>query len=102
MIEGRTPFRQRKEKVKREEIEKRVKETRETYSDKFSEPVRDFCMALLEKDPNERLGCTESGIIGLKKHPCFNYNWKRIEAAIEEPPFVPDVCFKSILKFIKI
>jgi len=45
----------------------------------------------LEKNPNERLGCTESGVKGLKSHPCFSFNWKRIEAAIEEPPFMPDV-----------
>ena len=30
MIEGKSPFRQRKEKVKREEIDRRVKDTQET------------------------------------------------------------------------
>ncbi len=46
MIEGRSPFRQRKEKVKREEIDKRVRETKEIYSDKFSPAVKDFCSAV--------------------------------------------------------
>ena len=46
MVEGRSPFRQRKEKVKREEVDKRVKETKEVYSDKFSPPVKDFCSAV--------------------------------------------------------
>ena len=36
MIEGRPPFRVRKEKVKREEVDRRVKEVEETYSSKFS------------------------------------------------------------------
>lgn len=43
MIEGQSPFRQRKEKVKREEVDRRVKETNEIYSSKFSPLVRDLC-----------------------------------------------------------
>jgi hypothetical protein len=46
MIEGRSPFRHRKEKVKREEIDKRVRDTKETYSNKFSIVVREFCSAV--------------------------------------------------------
>lgn len=47
MIEGQSPFRQRKEKVKREEVDRRVKETNEVYSNKFSQPVRDFCSRVI-------------------------------------------------------
>lgn len=36
MIEGRAPFRARKEKVKREEVDRRVKDSREDYSERFS------------------------------------------------------------------
>jgi G protein-coupled receptor kinase len=43
MIETQSPFRQRKEKVKREEVDKRIREAKETYSNKFSSLVRDFC-----------------------------------------------------------
>lgn len=43
MIEGKAPFRQRKEKVKREEVERRVREDQEKYSDKFSEAARTLC-----------------------------------------------------------
>ena len=35
MIEGRAPFRAMKEKVKREEVDRRVKESTEEYSDRF-------------------------------------------------------------------
>lgn len=90
MIEGQSPFRYRKEKVKREEVDRRVKETNEVYSNKFSPLVRDFCSKLLEKSPVIRLGCGPSGAQEVKSHPCFNFNWKRIEAAIEQPPFTPD------------
>lgn len=47
MIEGKAPFRQRKEKVKREEVERRVKEDQEKYSDKFSEAARTLCRYFL-------------------------------------------------------
>ena len=40
MIEGRAPFRAKKEKVKREEVDRRVKESTEEYSDRFSSASR--------------------------------------------------------------
>jgi hypothetical protein len=44
----------------------------------------------LERDATKRLGSTY-GAIEVKNHRCFNFNWKRIENGIEEPPFLPDV-----------
>ena len=43
MIEGRAPFRARKEKVKREEVDRRVKEMEEPYSAKFSSEAQSVC-----------------------------------------------------------
>lgn len=43
MIEGQAPFRARKEKVKREEVDRRVKEDLEKYSSKFSEEAKSIC-----------------------------------------------------------
>lgn len=43
MIEGQSPFRGRKEKVKREEVDRRVLETEEVYSQKFSEEAKSIC-----------------------------------------------------------
>lgn len=43
MIEGQSPFRGRKEKVKREEVDRRVLETEEAYSPKFSEEAKSIC-----------------------------------------------------------
>lgn len=49
MSEGQSPFRARKERVKREEVEKRVQEDQEQYSDKFSEDAKAICKAVSEK-----------------------------------------------------
>lgn len=43
MIQGQSPFRKRKERVKREEVDRRVREDPEEYSDKFSEEAKDIC-----------------------------------------------------------
>ncbi|KFP78941.1 G protein-coupled receptor kinase 4, partial [Apaloderma vittatum] len=91
MIEGQSPFRKHKERVKRDEIDRRVKEDQETYSDKFSEEAKSICRMLLAKNPGERLGCTENGAAIVKQHPIFkNINFKRLEANMLEPPFLPD------------
>uniref|UniRef100_A0A8C1PNA0 G protein-coupled receptor kinase n=1 Tax=Cyprinus carpio TaxID=7962 RepID=A0A8C1PNA0_CYPCA len=91
MTAGRSPFRARKERVKREEVEKRVQEEEEEYSDKFTEDTKGICRMLLAKDPKQRLGCQADGAAGVKAHPFFkNINFKRLEAGILEPSFVPD------------
>lgn len=93
MVEGQAPFRARKEKVKREEVDRRVKEDQERYSSKFSEEAKAICTAFLKKSPKERLGCN-SGRHGAKEvrlHEFFKtINWKRLAAGMCDPPFVPD------------
>ncbi|XP_068601079.1 G protein-coupled receptor kinase 6 isoform X2 [Brachionichthys hirsutus] len=91
MIEGQSPFQQRKKKIKREEVEKLVREVDEEYSNKFSEDARSLCRKLLVKDPTERLGCLGGGASEVKAHPIFlSINFKRLEAGMLQPPFVPD------------
>jgi len=93
MIEGRAPFRQRKEKVKREEVDRRVKEVEETYSDKFTPSARALCEGLLKKSVSERLGCKlgRHGVKDVKASSWFDtINWRRMEAGMEKPPFEPD------------
>lgn len=47
---------------------------------------------LLAKDPKERQGCRGCGAIEVKQHPIFrNINFKRLEANMLDPPFIPDV-----------
>uniref|UniRef100_A0A3B5BJ51 G protein-coupled receptor kinase n=1 Tax=Stegastes partitus TaxID=144197 RepID=A0A3B5BJ51_9TELE len=91
MTAGRSPFRARKERVKREEVERRVQEEEEEYNDKFTEDAKAICRMLLTKDPKQRLGCKADGAAGVKAHSFFkNINFKRMEAGIVDPPFVPD------------
>lgn len=93
MIEGRAPFRARKEKVKREEVDRRVKDSVEDYSDRFSPASRSLCEGLLQKSVSNRLGCSSGrhGVREVKIHPWFNsINWRRMEAGRISPPFEPD------------
>lgn len=94
MIEGQAPFRARKEKVKREEVDRRVKTEQEKYSNKFSEDAKSLCQQLLAKVPAQRLGGKggRQGATLVKQHAFFqNVNWRRLEAGMVEPPFIPDV-----------
>ena len=43
MIEGQSPFQQRKKKIKREEVERLVKDVQEEDSEKFSPCARSLC-----------------------------------------------------------
>uniref|UniRef100_A0A9J8ATX2 G protein-coupled receptor kinase n=1 Tax=Cyprinus carpio carpio TaxID=630221 RepID=A0A9J8ATX2_CYPCA len=91
MIQGQSPFQQRKKKIKREEVERLVKEVEEEYSSKFSEDAKSLCKMLLAKDPNERLGCQGDGATEVKAHPIFrSINFKRLAAGMLEAPFIPD------------
>nr|CAH7722016.1 unnamed protein product [Callosobruchus chinensis] len=93
MIEGQAPFRARKEKVKREEVDRRVKCDQEKYSNRFTEDAKLLCQQLLIKQPRERLGggMGRAGALVVKQHSFFQaINWKRLEAGMVEPPFVPD------------
>ncbi|XP_077403134.1 G protein-coupled receptor kinase 6 isoform X2 [Vanacampus margaritifer] len=91
MIEGQSPFQQRKKKIKREEVERLVKEVQEEYSGKFSEEATSLCKALLAKDPRGRLGCQGGGASEVKAHPIFHsINFKRLEAGMLPAPFIPD------------
>ncbi|XDA76751.1 hypothetical protein R6Z07F_006895 [Ovis aries] len=91
MIAGQSPFQQRKKKIKREEVERLVKEVPEEYSEHFSPQARSLCSQLLCKDPSERLGCGGGGAQEVKEHPLFKkLNFKRLGAGMLEPPFKPD------------
>uniref|UniRef100_A0A8C6RIV7 G protein-coupled receptor kinase n=1 Tax=Nannospalax galili TaxID=1026970 RepID=A0A8C6RIV7_NANGA len=91
MIEGHSPFRKWREKIPREELERRSKKEAEEYSEKFSEHAKSFCKMLLIKDPSSRLGCQSGGAAEVKRHPVFkDINFSRLEAHMLDPPFRPD------------
>uniref|UniRef100_A0A8C0E0H3 G protein-coupled receptor kinase n=1 Tax=Balaenoptera musculus TaxID=9771 RepID=A0A8C0E0H3_BALMU len=91
MIAARGPFRARGEKVENQELKQRVLEEVVTYPDKFSQASKDFCEALLQKDPERRLGFKDGSCDGLRASPLFrDINWRQLEAGMLTPPFVPD------------
>ena len=106
------PFRQRKERVSREDVEHRVREEREKYTEKFSEDARLFCtqvtycmymsvglcvrvlglFQLLDKDCVSRLGCGADGFSDVQSHPFFqSINWTHLLVGRVTPPFKPSV-----------
>ncbi|XP_065921052.1 G protein-coupled receptor kinase 5-like [Dysidea avara] len=91
MIQGESPFRRRKEKVTRDEVERRVKEDGEVYTSKFSEEARSLCTMLLQKQHTHRLGCGQRGALDLRPHPFFRHiQWSQLEAGHIPAPYVPN------------
>ncbi|XP_007537506.1 rhodopsin kinase GRK1 [Erinaceus europaeus] len=91
MIAARGPFRARGEKVENKELKQRILSERVQYPDSFSPASRDFCEALLEKDPERRLGFQGGSCDKLRAQPLFkDLDWRQLEAGLLTPPFVPD------------
>lgn len=71
-----------------------VQEVPEQYSHKFNDEAKVLCQQLLSKAVKSRLGCRNGrhGAREVKLSQFFNaINWKRLEAGMVDPPFVPDV-----------
>ncbi|XP_066506676.1 G protein-coupled receptor kinase 5 [Hoplias malabaricus] len=91
MTAANPPFRDRTERLHRKELEMRVLENEVTYKEKFDKPTKAICVALLNRNPNERLGSMPGGTAAVKSHFFFwGVNFRRLEAGIVDPPFVPD------------
>ncbi|XP_069753446.1 rhodopsin kinase grk7-a-like [Narcine bancroftii] len=91
MIAGRTPFKDYKEKVSKDEVKRRTLEDKEKYEHpNFTEESKDICQLLLAKSSEDRLGSRVEND-DPRKHPFFkSINFQRLEAGLIEPPFVPD------------
>lgn len=73
-----------------------LQEDAEKYSSKFSDEAKSMCQQLLAKSIKQRLGCRNGrmGAQDVMAHPFFHstqLNWRRLEAGMLDPPFVPDV-----------
>ncbi|KAL1267121.1 hypothetical protein QQF64_002796 [Cirrhinus molitorella] len=92
MTDGNPPFRKHKERLPRQEMERRVLEMIENYGEKFDEDTKSICKSLLAKNPKERLGCKfNRGSEVIKAHSFFkDINFTRLEAGMMPPPFTPD------------
>ncbi|KAK2118650.1 hypothetical protein P7K49_000036 [Saguinus oedipus] len=67
--------------VENKELKQRILEEPVKYPDKFSQASKDFCQALLEKDPEKRLGFQDETCDRLRAYPLFkDINWRQLEA----------------------
>uniref|UniRef100_A0A8D2L401 G protein-coupled receptor kinase n=1 Tax=Varanus komodoensis TaxID=61221 RepID=A0A8D2L401_VARKO len=91
MVAGRTPFKDFKEKVNKDEVRKRTLEDEVKFEHpNFDEPSKDICNLFLAKKPENRLGSRYNDD-DPRKHPFFkSINFHRLEAGLIDPPFVPD------------
>uniref|UniRef100_A0A1X7VEF9 G protein-coupled receptor kinase n=1 Tax=Amphimedon queenslandica TaxID=400682 RepID=A0A1X7VEF9_AMPQE len=92
MICGRTPFRKHKERVSREDIERRIKDDRVCLDNSaFTEDSRSICDQFLDKVHATRLGCCGEMFEDVKAHPFFQtIDFAHLEAGLIPPPFIPN------------
>ncbi|KAM6986240.1 rhodopsin kinase GRK1-like [Aplochiton taeniatus] len=88
---ARNPFRERGEKVEREELKERILNGTVVYSEVFSENAKSFCEGLLAKEVDKRMGFKNGSCDEIRAHSFFSdINWRKLNAGILPPPFVPD------------
>ncbi|XP_042281590.1 rhodopsin kinase GRK1-like [Thunnus albacares] len=88
---AKNPFRERGEKVDREEMKERILNRVVTYSENFSEHAKSLCDGLLAKEVDKRMGFKNGSCDEIRAHPFFSdINWRKLNAGILPPPFVPD------------
>ncbi|OQS01300.1 ribosomal protein S6 kinase [Achlya hypogyna] len=77
MIDGRTPFNAKNNKL----IKEKIMTFEVPFSDRFSKDAKSFVQGLLQKKPEERLGCGPDGVEEIKRHPWFaSVNWAQVYA----------------------
>ena len=88
MLCGSKPF---KGKVDRE-LDKAVLEKKPLFpKEVFSKEAGALLSGLLQKRPEQRLGCGERGVEDIKEHPFFeSVDWGLLESGLLDPPFVPN------------
>ncbi|XP_055151181.2 rhodopsin kinase GRK7 [Symphalangus syndactylus] len=91
MVAGRTPFKDYKEKISKEDLKQRTLQDEVKFQhDNFTEEAKDICRLFLAKKPEQRLGSREKSDDPRKHHFFKTINFPRLEAGLIEPPFVPD------------
>jgi serine/threonine protein kinase len=76
MIDGRTPFNAKTNKI----IKERIINVDLKFSPRFNEEIKDFVTKLLTKEENKRLGNGPNGFEQIKNHTWFKgFDWKAIE-----------------------
>ncbi|XP_019388539.1 PREDICTED: rhodopsin kinase [Crocodylus porosus] len=91
MIAGRTPFKDFKEKITKDEVKRRTLEDEVTFEHpNFTKEAKDICTLFLAKKTENRLGSRNSDD-DPRKHSFFKtIHFHRLNAGLIDPPFVPD------------
>nr|XP_057938519.1 rhodopsin kinase GRK1-like [Doryrhamphus excisus] len=90
-LAAQNPFRNRGEKLEREEMKERVLTREVVYTDNFSDKAKSLCNGLLAKESDKRMGFKDGSCDQIRAHPFFSdINWRKLNAGIVPPPFVPD------------
>ncbi|OQR95966.1 ribosomal protein S6 kinase [Thraustotheca clavata] len=85
MIDGRTPFNAKNNKL----IKEKIMTFEVPFSDRFSKESKSFVQGLLQKKPEDRLGCGPEGVEAVKRHPWFaSIDWNQVYA--RRATFSPD------------
>ncbi|CAK4572782.1 unnamed protein product [Aphanomyces euteiches] len=85
MIDGRTPFNAKSNQL----IKEKILTFEVPFSDRFSKEAKAFVQALLQKKPENRLGCGPDGVKEIKRHPWFaSIDWDQVLA--RKATFSPD------------
>ncbi|CAB1346474.1 unnamed protein product, partial [Coregonus sp. 'balchen'] len=88
---AKNPFRERGEKVEKEELKECIMTGTVVYPETFSENGKSICSGLLEKQVDQRPGFKNGTCDEIRAHPFFSgIHWRRLDAGILLPLFVPD------------
>ena len=64
---------------------------------RLSDDARVFCLGLLQRDVDKRLGCGENGSQALRSHAFLSsIDWPKLESKRSEPPFKPDAVVQAM------
>jgi len=98
MLCGSKPF---KGKIDRD-LDKAVVDRKPQFPKEiFTKEATHLLTGLLQKRPENRLGCGEKGMEEIKEHPFFeSIDWGLLEAGYLDPPFVPNKFSFASLKDI--
>ena len=93
MLTGRPPF------IARDmpELMEKISKGADLSHLRLSDDARIFCLGLLQRDVDKRLGCGENGSQALRSHAFLaTIDWPKLESKRSEPPFKPDAAVQAM------
>lgn len=88
MLSGQKPFKGKGD----QDLDNAVLNSKPPFGTDFSKEAVSLLTGLLQKRPDQRLGCGPRGFDEIKEHPFFEtIDWGLLEAGYVDPPFVPSM-----------